>query len=58
MQSDIVNMYRCNFIRVVCKRFTELRHIVAIYKLFKCMFLVSAGLTSESLRIGLEISEY
>ena len=58
MQSDFVSMHRHNFIRVVWERFIELRHITTIYKLFKCMFLVNAGLTFKSLRIGLEISEY
>lgn len=53
MQSDFVSRYRHNFIIVVWERFIELRHIATIYKLFKCMFLVNAGLTSKSLRIGL-----
>lgn len=57
MQSDFVSMYRHNFIKVVGEGFLELRHIAAIYKLFKCTSLVSAGLTYRSLRTGLEILE-
>lgn len=56
MQSDFVSIYRHSFIRIVWERFIELRHTATIYKLFKCMFLVNAGLISKSLRIGLEIS--